>query len=150
MCSIGRLVACLTPTPYALFDLSWTTPTPTGLATIEVNLAAICAPLPVFWPVLDERWCRIFVTYEVRITREYGIFIPRKQRRVQPPPPTPPTPQTASSDRALNTGDPAQPPEWNPYVGDAKTGLGESDTVVESLAERRPIRQLKKEISFLF
>jgi hypothetical protein len=92
---------------------------------------------------LQIGWGRIFVTYEVKVTHEYGIFIP-KRRRVT-------LPQTASSDRALTSGAPEQPPaqpEWNPYVGDSKTGLGESETVVESPADR-PVRTVKGETFFL-
>ena len=78
----------------------------------------------------------IFVTYEVKITREYGIFIPRTAKK-------PKTPDIAASSNSIElttiSAQPSQssgPPEWNPYVGDAKTGLGDSETIIESLAER--------------
>lgn len=127
-----------------MWDLSWNSPTPTGLATIEINLAAVCAALPIFWPVLQERWVRILVTYEVKVTRESGIFTPRSKTN-QPP-------QTASSERELTAGEPEpfQPTEWDPYVRDTKTAFGDSETTVESPAER-PVKLslLDKEKSYL-
>ena len=43
------------------------------LLTTEVNLAAICASVPVFWgplqDVIQDRWNRIFVTQEVTVIR---------------------------------------------------------------------------------
>lgn len=33
-------------------------------------MAAICASVPVFWPILSHQWGRIFVTQEVVITTE--------------------------------------------------------------------------------
>jgi hypothetical protein len=146
ICSIGRLVYSLTPTLDALWDLSWNSATPTGLATLEINLASICAALPVFWPVIKDGWSRIFVTYEVSVTRESGIFIPRKKKNKPPPP-------SASSDVELTTGDPPkfditeQQTEWDPYVGDSKTGLGDSETIIES-PTGRPVR-VKEKRSFL-
>jgi hypothetical protein len=125
-----------------MWDLTWNSPAPIGLASIEISLATICAALPVFWPVLKISWGKILVTYEVKITREYGIFVPRKKVVVLP--------RTASSDRELTGGDAPKSPhegEWNPYVGDAKSGLGESETVVQSPAER-PVARIKKESSF--
>jgi len=67
LCSIGRLIYSLTPTLNSFGDLSWNSPTPTGLAVLEINLAAVCAASPIFWPVLKETWGRIVVTYEVRV-----------------------------------------------------------------------------------
>ena len=117
-------------------DLTWNSPTTTGLAIIEICLASVCAALPVFWPVLENSWGMIFVTYEVKITREYGIFIPRTAKK-----PNPPEITASSNSIELTTisAQPSQssgPPEWNPYVGDAKTGLGDSETIIESLTER--------------
>jgi hypothetical protein len=42
--------------------------------------------------------------------------------------------------RQLSSGDAGggDPPGWDPYIGDAKTGLGESDAVVKSPAGGRP------------
>lgn len=40
------------------------------LAVLEVDSAAICASIPIFWPVLEARWGSIFITQEIKITRE--------------------------------------------------------------------------------
>ncbi len=156
---------------------------------IEINLASVCAALPVFWPVIEDTWGRIFVTvtYEFKITREYGIFVPRKRKFRKPP-------LTASaSDRELTAGVAelgsgnfggghgrgdgqghgggrgsgddgrgngsgtewnGEQPEWDPYVGDAKTGLGDYETIVQSPAEPPeppppPLALMKKKGSFL-
>jgi len=146
LCSVSRLVFSLTPTLQSLMDLSWNSPTPTGLAIVEICLALVCAALPIFWPVIENSWGMIFVTYEVEIKRESGIFIPRKlkkQRRT-----------TFSSDLELSNyvqtrqsssrdAGGEDPPGWDPYIGDAKTGLGESDAVVESPAGGRPPKYRK-------
>jgi hypothetical protein len=39
------------------------------LATLEVDVASVCASTPVFWPVLRDHVLTIFVTREVKITR---------------------------------------------------------------------------------
>ncbi|KAK5658437.1 hypothetical protein OQA88_1826 [Cercophora sp. LCS_1] len=145
--SISRLVFSLTPTLNSLQDLSWNSPTPTGLAIVEICLALVCAALPIFWPVIENSWGMIFVTYEVEIKRESGIFIPRKIRKQQQQ-----QRRRSSSDVELSicepqrqSGDAADgdPPGWDPYVGDAKTGLGESDAVVESPAGGGPPKDRK-------
>ncbi|KAK4160532.1 hypothetical protein QBC43DRAFT_325421 [Cladorrhinum sp. PSN259] len=131
LCSISRLVYSLTPTLQSE-DLSWNGPTPTGLAVVEICLASICAALPIFWPVIENSWGIIFVTYQVEVKRESGIFIPRKVNKQQ-------RRRSASSNVELTICEPQQQlagdlPGWDPYVGDAKTGLGESDAIVESPA----------------
>ena len=99
-------------------------------------MAAVCSALPVLWPVLKDTWNRIFVTQEVTVTHEYGIFVPKN---------APPSSQQqndievqsahAGSDRDLVLVEtPPRPEDWNPFVGDEKTGLGENETRVESLA----------------
>lgn len=119
-------------------------------------MASICGALPVFWPVIRERWSRIFVTYEVTVTRESGIFVPRRPRRAVRESP-PPLPRSTSSSLELTPGGGGEPGllpksdgsgateeqqlEWDPYVGDSKTGLGESDTIVQSPAEGPPVRK---------
>lgn len=117
------------------FDPTWYSPTAAGLACIEVHLAAVCAALPVFWPVWEKTWLKIFVTFEVSVTEEYGKF-PSKTNDVEL--------QSASSDRNL-TLDPSQMAEgWEPFVGDETTGLGENETVVESLAKTKRSRKVKE------
>lgn len=53
------------------FDPSWYAATPILLSTMEVDLATVCASLPVFWPVLKKTLGPyIMVTHEVKITHE--------------------------------------------------------------------------------
>jgi len=156
-CSIGRLVYSLTPTLAAMNDLTWNSPTPTGLAALEINLASICAALPVFWPVVKDGWSRIFVnvTYEVSVTRESGMYVSRRKRREQQrqqqqqqqhPLPR----RSGSSDMELTPAEFApklevseQTTEWDPYVGDTKTGMGDSETVIESPRAPEKVRERK-------
>lgn len=148
LCSICRLVYSLTPTLDAMWDLSWNSPTPVGLAVVEICLASICAALPVFWPVIKTGWGKILVTYEVSITREYGIFVPRKKKQQQG------LPRSDSSNGELAASDATQPstevqpiPEWDPYVGDPRTGMGESETTVESPACKQ-VEKMKDKLYF--
>lgn len=143
LCSIGRLIYSLRPSLDALRDLSWNSSTPTGLATIEINLATVCAALPIFWPVLTEQWGRIMVTYEVKITSEHGIFVPRMQRTLPP--------GSASSERELvtyNKSERFRPTEWDPYVRDTKAALGNLETTVQSQAQK-PAKPVDNGTSFL-
>lgn len=108
------------------FDPSWYDATTAGLACLEVHLAAVCAALPVFWPVLTTRWGRIFVTTEVIVTRESGQFHPKMNTEIEL--------HSTSSRRNLTLDQvhqPQDPQRWEPYVGDETTGLGENETVVE-------------------
>ncbi|OLN85268.1 hypothetical protein CCHL11_04371 [Colletotrichum chlorophyti] len=59
---------------YPTLDPSWYGCMPIVLATAEVNLAAICASLPVFWPALQSNIGKIFITKEVEITSEIRRF----------------------------------------------------------------------------
>lgn len=131
LCSIGRLIYSLTPTLNSIGDLSWNSPTPTGLAVIEINLAAVCAALPIFWPVLKEKWGRILVTYEVRVTSEDGnvqkIKMTESPRMV-----------SHSSERA----------HWDPYSTYTKTMQGHVEKTGENPSETS-IKVDLKETSFL-
>lgn len=51
-------------------DPTWYGPISIILAVLEVDCAAICASIPIFWPVLEARWGTIFITQEIKITRE--------------------------------------------------------------------------------
>jgi hypothetical protein len=108
-------------------DPSWFSSTTGGLACLEVHLAAVCAALPVFWPVLTTTWA-VFVTTEVSVTREFGRIHPKTNREVRV--------RSTSSDRGLaRESDEALAPEgWEPFVGDNTTGLGETETTVEAPA----------------
>jgi hypothetical protein len=113
------------------FDPTWYAPTAAGLANLEIHLAVACAALPIFWPKIKQTLNRIFVTHEVSVTTEYGQFTPKAMGDVEM--------QSVSSDKNL-TLDATQISEgWEPFVGDETTGLGESETVIESLgASKRP------------
>ncbi|OTA99600.1 hypothetical protein M426DRAFT_324995 [Hypoxylon sp. CI-4A] len=50
------------------FDPTWYAPASIILGTLEVNIASICASVPIFWPPLKARLDEIFVTREVTIT----------------------------------------------------------------------------------
>ncbi|KAK4243167.1 hypothetical protein C7999DRAFT_18444, partial [Corynascus novoguineensis] len=111
------------------FDPSWYSPTTSGLASLEVHLAAVCAALPVFWPVVTKTLDRIFVTTEVSITREFGRLHPKGNREVEL--------HSTSSNRNLTLDHfhELQDPEgWKLFVGDETTGIGQSETVVEAPA----------------
>jgi hypothetical protein len=53
------------------FDPTWYGPISILLATLEVDMATICASTPIFWPVLTARLDKIFVTQEIKIEREH-------------------------------------------------------------------------------
>ncbi|KAI0130455.1 hypothetical protein BJ170DRAFT_315599 [Xylariales sp. AK1849] len=53
------------------FDPTWYGPISILLANLEVDLATICASVPVFWPVLTSKLDKILVTQEIKIEREH-------------------------------------------------------------------------------
>ncbi|KAH8648446.1 hypothetical protein BX600DRAFT_517833 [Xylariales sp. PMI_506] len=55
---------------YPAFDPTWYTPIMVILSAAEVDLASVCASVPVFWPVLTDSLGEIFVTKEVQIIYE--------------------------------------------------------------------------------
>ncbi|KAH8205481.1 hypothetical protein TruAng_000387 [Truncatella angustata] len=55
---------------YPTFDPTWYSPISIILSAIEVDVASICASIPVFWPVLTNSVGEIFVTKEVHIIHE--------------------------------------------------------------------------------
>ncbi|KAL0941943.1 uncharacterized protein CTRU02_204706 [Colletotrichum truncatum] len=59
---------------YPTLDPSWYGSVPIVLAAVEVNLATICASLPVFWPALQSNLGKIFITKEIEITSEIRRF----------------------------------------------------------------------------
>jgi len=111
------------------FDPSWYSPTTAGLSCLEVHVAAICAALPVFWPVLTTNWGRIFVTTEVSVTRESAQMHPKTtnhEAEVEL--------HSVSSRRGFaieGTEEGPDPGGWQPYVGD-HTNLGENETLVQA------------------
>ncbi|KAF2728883.1 hypothetical protein EJ04DRAFT_448401 [Polyplosphaeria fusca] len=52
--------------PYV--DFTWWPPISIILCCIEIDLAIICACMPVFWPVIEKTFPHIFITHEVHIT----------------------------------------------------------------------------------
>lgn len=56
---------------WPVLDPTWYGPKSIVLAAIEVDLASICASVPVFWPVLTESFGKIFVTQEVHVTHTH-------------------------------------------------------------------------------
>ncbi|KIW08534.1 uncharacterized protein PV09_01423 [Verruconis gallopava] len=51
-------------------DPTWNMPGPGLLSTVEVFLAALCATIPFFWPVLREGFNKIFVHYDFTVAEE--------------------------------------------------------------------------------
>ena len=49
------------------FDPSWYGPISMLLGVLEVNVASICASVPIFWPVLSPYLGTIFVTREISV-----------------------------------------------------------------------------------
>ncbi|KAK0634100.1 hypothetical protein B0T14DRAFT_599211 [Immersiella caudata] len=148
MCSIWRVIYIIeTTVANNDFDPPWDNPTAMGLASYEVHLAAVCAALPVLWPVLRDTWNRIFVTREVTVTHEHGVFVPKnpparmQMQQVDSDGNGDVEMQSSASQRDLVREDenPEKAPgaeDWNPFVGDERTGLGETETVVETLRGR--------------
>ncbi|KAK7951984.1 uncharacterized protein PG986_007712 [Apiospora aurea] len=55
-------------------DPTWYGPITMLLAVLEVDAAAVCASVPIFWPVLSNKLGGIFVTQEIEIRRETRFF----------------------------------------------------------------------------
>ena len=55
---------------YPTFDPTWYGASSMLLGMVEINLASICACLPIFWPVFKTQLESIKVTHEVEVTRE--------------------------------------------------------------------------------
>jgi hypothetical protein len=56
-----------------VFDPTWYSPLSILLALFEVDAAAICGSVPIFWPQIRKHWSslnHILVVHEVRITSE--------------------------------------------------------------------------------
>lgn len=48
------------------------------LSCLEIDLAIICASMPIFWPIIEKSLAAILVSYEVNVTEErvnddYGL-----------------------------------------------------------------------------
>ncbi|GKT61702.1 integral membrane protein [Colletotrichum tofieldiae] len=55
---------------YPTLDFPWYGPVSIVLACVEVDLAMVASSVPIFWPVLRQKFPGIFVTKEVEVTRE--------------------------------------------------------------------------------
>jgi hypothetical protein len=60
--------AALHPYP----DFTWWAPSSIILSCLEIDLAIICASVPIFWPVIQKSFAAIFVSFEVEI-KEYRL-----------------------------------------------------------------------------
>ncbi|KAJ1323012.1 hypothetical protein MN608_11866 [Microdochium nivale] len=59
---------------YPAFDPTWYAPVSVLLAVLEIDCAAICASMPIFWPQIAKHWGGIVVVHEVKVTRETRHF----------------------------------------------------------------------------
>lgn len=57
--------------PYV--DYTWWAPVSIVLSCLEIDLAIICASMPIFWPVLESKLSQIFVTHEVHVTEHRRV-----------------------------------------------------------------------------
>jgi hypothetical protein len=119
------------------FDPTWYSPTVAGLGAIENHLAATCAAIAVFWPSLERRWNKIFVTQTVSVTTQSGQFPFRSNNN------TDMEMQSSRSDKDQVLNAPELAEGWEPFVGDETTGLGINETVIESMSGFRWSRKIK-------
>ncbi|KAJ4294371.1 hypothetical protein N0V90_008061 [Kalmusia sp. IMI 367209] len=54
--------------PY--IDFTWWPPISIILSCLEIDLAIMCASMPIFWPVIEQSFAAIFVTKEIQITEQ--------------------------------------------------------------------------------
>jgi len=55
---------------WPVMDPTWYACAAIVLAVVEVDMASMCASIPVFWPILQDSWGKIFVTQEIEIVHE--------------------------------------------------------------------------------
>lgn len=69
MVSIWRLYSIIEHSaglaPYP--DFTWWTPVSIVLSCLEIDLAIICASIPIFWPVMQKSLSAIFVSHEIEV-----------------------------------------------------------------------------------
>ncbi|KAG9190525.1 hypothetical protein G6011_08613 [Alternaria panax] len=62
---------------YPYVDFTWWSPILIILSCLEIDLAIICASMPIFWPIIEKSLSAIFVSYEVQVVEErvddYGL-----------------------------------------------------------------------------
>ncbi len=68
--SIWRLVTIVEhrAATFPDIDPTWYAPISLVLAALEINVASVCASVPVFWPMLEKHFGKIFITHEERWT----------------------------------------------------------------------------------
>ncbi|KAF2833912.1 hypothetical protein CC86DRAFT_462160 [Ophiobolus disseminans] len=78
--SIWRLYAISSnqAATYPYYDFTWWSPPMIILSCLEIDLAIMCASMPIFWPIIEKSLTTIFVSYEVKVTEEridddYGL-----------------------------------------------------------------------------
>ncbi|CAO2658584.1 Nn.00g063070.m01.CDS01 [Neocucurbitaria sp. VM-36] len=54
--------------PY--LDFTWWSPTMIILSCLEIDLAIVCASMPIFWPIIEKSLAAIFVSYELEVVEE--------------------------------------------------------------------------------
>lgn len=48
-------------------DFMWWTPISIILSCLEIDLAIICASMPIFWPMVSKSFAAIFVSHEIQV-----------------------------------------------------------------------------------
>ncbi|KAH8896470.1 hypothetical protein GQ53DRAFT_838575 [Thozetella sp. PMI_491] len=138
--SVWRLVTVIEhkAATYPEVDPTWYAPVSLVLAALELDVASICASVPVFWPVIERHFGKIFITQEVEVTREARWTAHELDDRSEL------TGQggqyrSDASDGELTKGDNLQPGEMNHYVEeyvmgrwDPITGAGNAKATVRS------------------
>ncbi|KXH31130.1 hypothetical protein CSIM01_13441 [Colletotrichum simmondsii] len=73
---VSRLVSIVNTAAgtYPTLDPSWYGCVPAVLATVEVNLATVCASIPIVWPVTQRALSKIWVTREFEVMSEPRDF----------------------------------------------------------------------------
>ncbi|EMD68417.1 hypothetical protein COCSADRAFT_80211 [Bipolaris sorokiniana ND90Pr] len=77
--AVGRLhgIVKTKGATYPYVDYTWWTPTMIILSCLEIDLAIICASMPIFWPIVERSLVAILVSYEVQVVEErvddYGL-----------------------------------------------------------------------------
>jgi hypothetical protein len=51
-------------------DPTWFTPIYAILSSLEIELAITCASMPIFWPIIEQSFTAIFVSYDVEIVEQ--------------------------------------------------------------------------------
>ncbi|KAI1333937.1 hypothetical protein F5Y15DRAFT_430164 [Xylariaceae sp. FL0016] len=69
---------------YPVLDPTWYGPKSIVLAAIEVDLASVVASVPIFWPIVEQTFGKIFVTQEVHVTHHHRRLSNEDQFELQP------------------------------------------------------------------